>query len=188
MLLSINRFERKKNILLAIESFARLCARHPADPSLQLVVAGGYDTRVAENVEYHRELCTAADAHGLTHVTASRDAPAPSATAVNAARVVFVLSFTEAQRSRLMQLASVLIYTPDNEVRGRCIYDVVNIFGSILVLCQWKRCTAACRSSRLTAAGRGRASCTARRGCSCRAPLRRSRTGSMTSALGNSPT
>ncbi len=52
ILLSINRFEKKKNVGLAIEAFAGLSAKERN--SVRLVIAGGYDTRVAENVATHK--------------------------------------------------------------------------------------------------------------------------------------
>ncbi|EMG50129.1 hypothetical protein G210_4852, partial [Candida maltosa Xu316] len=52
--LSINRFERSKNIDLAIQAFAKSKKVIPGKP--RLVIAGGYDHRVLENVEYLKEL------------------------------------------------------------------------------------------------------------------------------------
>lgn len=62
--LSINRYERKKNIELAFESFAylkenwsRLVSDSSVSPSeVYIIHAGGYDDRVRENVEYYEEL------------------------------------------------------------------------------------------------------------------------------------
>ena len=56
--LSINRYERKKNIALAIQAFEHLLKNQNQEKcdSLKLVIAGGYDLRVPENVEYHSEL------------------------------------------------------------------------------------------------------------------------------------
>ena len=62
-LVSINRFERKKNLRLAIEALA--LARGGGGgggggANLELVLAGGWDARLAENVEYFAELEQAA--------------------------------------------------------------------------------------------------------------------------------
>jgi glycosyltransferase involved in cell wall biosynthesis len=61
--LSINRFERKKAIHLALEALA--CLRGLVTPGefrdVELVVAGGYDPRVLENVEYYDELVALAE-------------------------------------------------------------------------------------------------------------------------------
>jgi len=52
---SINRFERKKDIGLAVRALAQLHAKLPhARPALLL--AGGWDPRVQENVEHYNEL------------------------------------------------------------------------------------------------------------------------------------
>ena len=61
---SINRFERKKNIGLALEALAWLRRQRPRAPpagpegrgEAHVVLAGGYDPRVRENVEYMDEL------------------------------------------------------------------------------------------------------------------------------------
>lgn len=48
--LSINRYERKKNIELAIQAFAKASVENT-----NLVVCGGYDPRIHENVQYLQE-------------------------------------------------------------------------------------------------------------------------------------
>lgn len=56
--LSINRYERKKNLPLALHAFQRLekiVGRQQFERCV-LVMAGGYDRRVAENVEHYEEL------------------------------------------------------------------------------------------------------------------------------------
>ncbi|XP_022848495.1 alpha-1,3/1,6-mannosyltransferase ALG2-like isoform X2 [Olea europaea var. sylvestris] len=72
--LSINRFERKKNIELAISAFAMLYT----DPrniihgdnknGVSLIIAGGFDKRLRENVEYLEELKNLADREGVSHL------------------------------------------------------------------------------------------------------------------------
>ena len=54
ILTSLNRYERKKNINLAIKGFADFMQRAGANQDLDpvLVIAGGWDARVAENVEH----------------------------------------------------------------------------------------------------------------------------------------
>jgi alpha-1,3/alpha-1,6-mannosyltransferase len=53
MILSLNRFERKKNIKLALETVAYLKSIDPqVVQNIILVIAGGYDPRVKENVEH----------------------------------------------------------------------------------------------------------------------------------------
>ena len=53
ILTSLNRYERKKNIPLALKAFADYLSRlNGKDSSSILVIAGGWDPRVAENVEH----------------------------------------------------------------------------------------------------------------------------------------
>lgn len=55
--MSLNRYERKKNIDLAILAFAKYLQKQPEKrKSSVLVVAGGWDERVVENVEHEKEL------------------------------------------------------------------------------------------------------------------------------------
>lgn len=56
--LSMNRFERKKNIPLAVKAFKEV-EKHVSKAIFQrchLILAGGYDTRVNENVQHFSEL------------------------------------------------------------------------------------------------------------------------------------
>ena len=59
ILTSLNRYERKKNINLAIKAFAQYVRDNAVDDAV-LVVAGGYDPRLLENVEHHIELVSLA--------------------------------------------------------------------------------------------------------------------------------
>jgi len=58
LFLSVNRFERKKNLPLAVLALAHL--KKLLDPEVfakvRLVMAGGYDTRLPENVEHFEEV------------------------------------------------------------------------------------------------------------------------------------
>jgi len=67
--LSINRFERKKSIDLAIRAMGLLRNILPeADfDRVHLIIAGGYDLRVTENVEHHKELIGVARDMGLVN-------------------------------------------------------------------------------------------------------------------------
>ena len=60
---SLNRYERKKNIGLSIRAFKIFKQeleknKIKDDSQYVLVIAGGYDLRVTENVEHHKELIT----------------------------------------------------------------------------------------------------------------------------------
>ena len=56
--LTINRFERKKDIFLAIHGYVRMLSMCEESNlcMTRLLVAGGYDSRLIENVEYISEL------------------------------------------------------------------------------------------------------------------------------------
>ncbi|KAM3527071.1 hypothetical protein NHJ13051_003112 [Beauveria bassiana] len=117
VLLSINRFERKKDIGLAIRAFAAI----PADErrGVRLVLAGGYDRRVAENVDYHRELQSLANECDLVHDTINAaDNPTARQPADTTAPVLFLLSVPAALKTKLLRAASLLVYTPANEHFG----------------------------------------------------------------------
>ncbi|PHH59300.1 hypothetical protein CDD82_2510 [Ophiocordyceps australis] len=114
MLLSINRFEPKKDIGLAIKAFAALppAKRRHA----RLILAGGYDSRVAENVSYHAHLQSLATALHLSHQTMH-----PNDSYVDAALdadVIFLLSISNPTKQALLAAASCVIYTPANEHFG----------------------------------------------------------------------
>ncbi|KAF9217850.1 Alpha-1,3-mannosyltransferase-like protein [Podila verticillata] len=116
--LSVNRYERKKDINLAIHAFARLLAEDAQDRAhLRLVIAGGYDTRVVENVEHHQELVQLAEkTHGLKTFTVSsgqNDVRVPAET-----QVLFLQSISDVQKLFLLQTARALLYTPTNEHFG----------------------------------------------------------------------
>lgn len=97
--LSINRYERKKNIGLAIRALALV--GKDSSPSLPgLIVAGGYDRRLVENVEYLRELRSLAEECGVDD------------------RVVFIKSFSDEQRLALLCACRAVLYTPTNEHFG----------------------------------------------------------------------
>jgi len=121
VVLSINRFERKKNIDLALQAFAAV----PEDQrsGARLVIAGGYDHRIDENVSYLAELQRLASSLSLTHdtITADPDAtPSATASSINAshASVLFLPSISNATKAGLLRTARLLVYTPSNEHFG----------------------------------------------------------------------
>ncbi|KAJ1679179.1 Alpha-1,3-mannosyltransferase-like protein [Spiromyces aspiralis] len=129
LVVSINRFERKKDLALAIRAFHRLITTHTEYAgSLRLVMAGGYDPRVEENVQHLGELVALASKLDLvvqvvSPPTASlgfavhehHESRAPSPEDV---QIVFLPSFSENQRTFLLTTAKCLIYTPTNEHLG----------------------------------------------------------------------
>jgi alpha-1,3/alpha-1,6-mannosyltransferase len=113
-ILSINRFERKKNVSLAIQAFSRLSKE--ARAGVRLVVAGGYDNRVAENVDHHKELVELAESLGLRTMTAKTIVTANEAP--GNVQVLFLLSVPNLLKDTMLRSARLLVYTPANEHFG----------------------------------------------------------------------
>jgi alpha-1,3/alpha-1,6-mannosyltransferase len=124
LVLSINRFERKKDIALAIKAYAAISPAQRG--ATRLVLAGGYDSRIAENVEYHAELQSLATSLGLPHHTINGasstaspdDDDDPFTDVPDDAQVLFLLSVSDRLKDRLFRLARLLVYTPSNEHFG----------------------------------------------------------------------
>lgn len=101
LVVSLNRFERKKNLGLLIEAMAWIQKQHPklsTKSSVNLVIAGGYDRLNVENVEYRIELQHLADKLNV--------------------KVDFRQSISDAERSQLLNTATMVVYTPTNEHFG----------------------------------------------------------------------
>ena len=98
--MSLNRYERKKNINLAIHAFSEFRKICPKTKT-KLVVVGGYDKRVTENVEHLEELKKIAEGYGLQN------------------EVVFKVSVSDSERCALLQGALAVLYTPENEHFGK---------------------------------------------------------------------
>ncbi|WFD35603.1 hypothetical protein MCUN1_002461 [Malassezia cuniculi] len=111
-LLSINRFEAKKNVALALDTYARV-----QRPGLRLVLVGGYDTRVRDNIDTLDALRSQAAGLGLKHVVVWPTDRAPD---VADAQVVFLPSFPGALLHALLASpeARALLYTPTDEHFG----------------------------------------------------------------------
>ncbi|XP_020593963.1 alpha-1,3/1,6-mannosyltransferase ALG2 isoform X2 [Phalaenopsis equestris] len=98
--LSINRFERKKNLQLAISAFALLSSSGTNSCEATLTIAGGFDRRLKENVEYLEELKMLAEVQGVSD------------------RVNFVTSCSTQERNTLLSQCLCVLYTPKNEHFG----------------------------------------------------------------------
>lgn len=122
ILLSINRFERKKDIALAIQCYLNISPEERKKS--RLIIAGGYDQRVSENVSYHQELVEAVESAGLKSATAKT---VPTALAIpDEIQVLFLLSVPDAFKSTLLENASLLLYTPENEHFGIVPVEAMN--------------------------------------------------------------
>lgn len=101
-ILSLNRFEQKKRHDLAIAAFARLQRQLSGalGKRLRLVIAGGYDERLAENRGTFAALQEQARRHGVFEQTA------------------FIRSCTDAERLTLLARCRCVVYTPIDEHFG----------------------------------------------------------------------
>ncbi|KAL3869851.1 hypothetical protein ACJMK2_042480 [Sinanodonta woodiana] len=97
--LSINRYERKKNLGLAIQALGCLKSKQP-DSKIHLIIAGGYDERIAENKEHYTELKCLCDELNLND------------------SVTFLRSFSDSEKRTLLHYCTCLLYTPDREHFG----------------------------------------------------------------------
>jgi alpha-1,3/alpha-1,6-mannosyltransferase len=130
-LISINRFEAKKNVALALETFVQVQKEYAAQGNsqkLRLVLAGGYDYRLQDNILTLKELQEQCQKYGLAHLTlfynrASPHEPpasAPPAAEWKNASVIFLPSVPYVFLTSLLKNRStqILLYTPTDEHFG----------------------------------------------------------------------
>ncbi|KAF8319441.1 mannosyltransferase [Clavulina sp. PMI_390] len=135
-LLSLNRIEGKKNLNLAIETFANVRTEVASqgivkfEKPLRLVIGGGFDPRLSDNINTLTKLLELCATLGLsTYIASTSPLPASLSHLENfkthsrshaASNVTFLLNFTQAQRSALLQSKDTiaLLYTPTNEHFG----------------------------------------------------------------------
>ncbi|KAK5575180.1 hypothetical protein RB653_010436 [Dictyostelium firmibasis] len=101
--LSINRYERKKDLKLALDAFSVFLSNNESGSKgkdIYLVFAGGYDTGLKENVEHLQELKDKTKEYGLEE------------------RVIFLCTINEEQKQWLLLNCCCLIYTPSYEHFG----------------------------------------------------------------------
>ncbi|KDN38153.1 glycosyltransferase family 4 protein [Tilletiaria anomala UBC 951] len=133
--ISINRFEAKKNVALALESFAlalkEVGEKHgdKCAQEMRLILAGGYDYRVRDNVLTLDELQKQCKKFGLSSATLrfslQKGEPASNASTATAndlakAQIVFLPSLPGALLHALLLNICVkaLLYTPTDEHFG----------------------------------------------------------------------
>ena len=108
---SINRYEEKKNIPLAVLAFALL--KEKLDPStfkkLHLVIAGGYDERVEENKRVSEQ---------LKHVVREKKIED---------QVTFLYSISTQLKNQLIRKCVAVIYTPSDEHFGIVPIETMNM-------------------------------------------------------------
>ncbi|CAM9700600.1 unnamed protein product [Ectocarpus sp. 4 AP-2014] len=116
-IVSLNRFERKKNLPLAVEALGwalgEMGVEEASRRGLRLVIAGGYDKRVPENVDHLSELEACAARLGLDSLVEFR---------TNVADVLTPVRRNPAAcpdaRAELLRQASCVLYTPSREHFG----------------------------------------------------------------------
>ncbi|KAI9888672.1 MAG: Alpha-1,3-mannosyltransferase-like protein [Vezdaea aestivalis] len=114
LLLSLNRFEPKKNLAHAIHTYASLPSAFQS--RTRLIIAGGYDSRLSLNVQTLTALRALCSTLNLPHHTASTLPTAlstPSRT-----RILFLPSVTAPLKALLLSQSRLLLYTPPNEHFG----------------------------------------------------------------------
>jgi alpha-1,3/alpha-1,6-mannosyltransferase len=116
VLLSINRFEGKKNLDLAIKAYAGLSIAERS--KAKLVIAGGFDPRNAENSITHTHLQNLSESLNLTHATFRNNDTALTDLSSEDVDVLFLLSIPNELKQRLLRSAGLLLYTPTNEHFG----------------------------------------------------------------------
>ena len=129
-IVSLNRFERKKNVALLLRAYDLLLEKiSKGDFTVKLpplIIAGGYDPMNVENVEHLSELRTLADIilarHNLppskVYSPSSDQDSATSAMTQGNASIEFYLSISNTKRKQLLSSACVWCYTPHREHFG----------------------------------------------------------------------
>ncbi len=101
-IVSLNRFERKKNIEILLHAYAALSKKESNKTTTLpvLVISGGYDPRNTENVEYLIELKELAKSLDIED------------------RTRFLPSVSDEKRASLLKSATCVVYTPHREHFG----------------------------------------------------------------------
>lgn len=120
--LSINRYERKKNIDLAIDSFSSYILK-TSNKSQSLIIAGGYDINISENTQYLNELKNKCDRLNLTYIVLDNKELINIDNIDNMKNekipnVFFLTSISTDFKNALISKCDLLLYTPTNEHFG----------------------------------------------------------------------
>lgn len=99
-IVSLNRYERKKNLDLLLQAAQWIRQENPNMDLPPIIIAGGYDIQNVENVEYRAELAQLVQEYNLQDY------------------VTFQQSISDAQRQELLRTALCVVYTPSNEHFG----------------------------------------------------------------------
>ncbi|CAO1630060.1 unnamed protein product [Sympodiomycopsis kandeliae] len=130
LVISVNRFEAKKNVELALSAFAgaqKELASRGKSTKYRLILAGGYDRRVQDNISTLDELEKQATSLGLQHTTLfftppPHEPPAsmPREAELAQASVIFLPSLPSPLLNTLLTNPAIqaLLYTPTEEHFG----------------------------------------------------------------------
>ncbi|VEU22592.1 DEKNAAC103694 [Brettanomyces naardenensis] len=130
--LSINRFERKKHIQLAIQAYARYIEQ-TRDSIQKLVISGGYDDRLEENKSYLAELEQLCDKLHLKRFT--RIGENSEAFPDTAVQVIFLPSISTGLKNALLSKTDMLMYTPSYEHFGIVPLEAMRLGKLVLADC-----------------------------------------------------
>ena len=97
--LSINRYERKKNLLLAVHAFDQVM-KSTGRKDLHLAIVGGYDSQVKENDEVYNEIMQLSKDLDIDQYISVKKSP------------------SDREKVRLLMTSGGLIYTPSGEHFG----------------------------------------------------------------------
>lgn len=115
--LSINRFENKKNIELAIKSYKKFLEKS-SNSQVKLIVAGGYDHRVEENKQYLAHLEKLSADLNLETLTIFNNEYSKYSNLSNNYNIIFLPSISSNLKELLLSQTKLLIYTPSFEHFG----------------------------------------------------------------------
>ncbi|KAI8854503.1 hypothetical protein BC829DRAFT_380095 [Chytridium lagenaria] len=110
VLLSLNRYERKKDVALAVKTFANV-VKNGGKGYLKLFVAGGYDTLMRISRLSHNTIAP-------FPLPMKNDKSSLGSISLEQAQVIFLLSVSNSDRSFLLSNAVCLLYTPSGEHFG----------------------------------------------------------------------
>ncbi|KAJ1503999.1 Alpha-1,3-mannosyltransferase-like protein [Coelomomyces lativittatus] len=123
---SINRYEKKKDLSLALQAFA-LFPTSKSVPSL-LIFIGGYDSRVQENVATLTtltKLCASLNLpYSMTLPTSNPFTSSPSTASTSSSiptstkHVLFLRNLDEPMKHAFISMATAVLYTPSHEHFG----------------------------------------------------------------------
>lgn len=120
VIVSLNRYEKKKNLKLALDSYLSFMNSYLGTHSEEevnkhiLIIAGGFDPSLPENIEVH------ADLTGSAEISQHKN------------NIFFLRNISGEERSIMLKTANAVIYTPKNEHFG--IVPVESMYCGAMVI------------------------------------------------------